>query len=278
MGWFVFHRSTILAARFVPASTNLAPRGAKHGPIAARKYIRSTNVSDTPFRHGQVLPDHPLDLLAGLRVQAKSRSEKRMLYRDAMSFSTPVQWMTFCWMAFGLYWLASAFNRKVTKKRETYFERLRYTVPLLIAFYLLFRPEAHYGLLGARFVPAGPATEWTGVAITAAGVAIAIWARWHLGSNWSGVVTLKEGHELIRTGPYRTVRHPIYTGMLIGLFGTLITLGEVRGLIALALAWLSFYVKARREESFLAQEFGPAFAEHQRNTGMFLPRLPNLLA
>jgi protein-S-isoprenylcysteine O-methyltransferase Ste14 len=195
-----------------------------------------------------------------------------------MSFSTPMQWMTFCWMVFGLYWLASAFNRKVTKKKETYFERLRYTVPLLIAFYLLFRPEAHYGWLGARFVPAGPATEWTGVEITAAGVAIAMWARWHLGSNWSGVVTLKEGHELIRTGPYRTVRHPIYTGMLIGLFGTLITVGEVRGLIALALAWLSFYVKARREESFLAQEFGPAFAEHQRKTGMFFPKLPGLPA
>jgi protein-S-isoprenylcysteine O-methyltransferase Ste14 len=111
------------------------------------------------------------------------------------------------------------------------------------------------------------------VGITAAGVVIAIWARWHLGSNWSGVVTLKEGHELIRTGPYRTIRHPIYTGILIGLLGTMVTIGEVRGLIALAVAWLSFYFKARREESFLAQEFGSAFAEHQRHTGMFLPKI-----
>ncbi|MGC0774284.1 MAG: hypothetical protein WB543_15225 [Candidatus Acidiferrum sp.] len=72
MGWLVFHKSTILAAHFVPESTNLAPRGAKHGRIAARKYIQSTDASDTPFRHGQVLPDHPLDLLAGLRVQLPS--------------------------------------------------------------------------------------------------------------------------------------------------------------------------------------------------------------
>jgi protein-S-isoprenylcysteine O-methyltransferase Ste14 len=193
-----------------------------------------------------------------------------------MSHLTPMQWVTFCWTGFSLYWLVSAFNRKVTKKRESFFERLRYTVPLLFAFYLLFRPEAHYRWLGVRFFPAGAAWEWIGVALTAAGVAIAIWARWHLGSNWSGVVTLKEGHELIRTGPYRSVRHPIYTGMLLGLLGTLIALGEVRGLIALACAWLSFYVKARREESFLAQEFGPAFSEHQRNTGMFFPRLPEL--
>ncbi|HYL64816.1 MAG TPA: isoprenylcysteine carboxylmethyltransferase family protein [Candidatus Methylomirabilis sp.] len=194
-----------------------------------------------------------------------------------MNFSSPSQWMNLCWAVFGVYWLASAFNRKVTKKRETYFQRFGYTLPLVVAFYFLFRPEAHYyPLLGVRFVPLGLSWEWVGVLITAAGVAVAIWARWHLGSNWSGVVTLKEGHELIRTGPYRAIRHPIYTGILIGLFGTMVTLGEVRGLIGLAVAWLSFYVKARREESFLAQEFGPAFAEHRRNTGMFLPKLSSL--
>jgi protein-S-isoprenylcysteine O-methyltransferase Ste14 len=114
--------------------------------------------------------------------------------------------------------------------------------------------------------------EWIAVALTAAGVGVAIWARWHLGANWSGVVTLKEGHELIRTGPYRSIRHPIYTGILLAILGTALAIGEVRGLVALAIAWGSFYFKARREESFLAQEFGPRFAEHQQHTGMFLPR------
>lgn len=190
-----------------------------------------------------------------------------------MDFSSPYQWMSLCWMAFGLYWLVSAFNRKATKKRETYLQRSGYTILLILAFYFLFRPEAHYAWLGARFVPAIAAWQWLGVALTVAGTAVAIWARWHLGSNWSGVVTLKEDHELIRTGPYRAIRHPIYTGILIGLLGTSITIGEVRGLTAVVIGWLSFYVKARREESFLAEEFGPAFAEHQRQTGMFLPKL-----
>lgn len=190
-----------------------------------------------------------------------------------MNFSSPMSWMQVCWIFFGLYWLVSAFNRKAIKKKETYFQRFAYSLPLAVGCWFLFRPEAHFGGLGARLVPAGRASEWLGVAITAAGVAIAIWARWHLGSNWSGVVTLKEGHELIRTGPYRTIRHPIYTGILLGLLGTMITIGEVRGLIALAGVWLSFYVKARREESFLTEEFGPAFAEHRRHTGMFLPHL-----
>jgi protein-S-isoprenylcysteine O-methyltransferase Ste14 len=188
-----------------------------------------------------------------------------------MNFSSQREWINALWVLFGVYWLVSAFKRKKTKQRESWGQRLRYVLPLVVAFYLLSRPLAHYGWLGARFVPASDAAGWVGVVLTAAGVAIAFWARWHLGANWSGVVTLKEGHELIRTGPYRTIRHPIYTGILLALLGTAVNLGEVRGLLALAIAWLSFYIKARREESLLTQEFGPGFAEHRRQTGMFLP-------
>ncbi len=176
------------------------------------------------------------------------------------------------WILFALYWLISAFKRKKTKQRESPLQRLVYVFPLVAAFYLLSRPEAHYSWLGTRFVPDAAAVQWIAVLLTAAGVGIAIWARWHLGANWSGVVTLKEGHELIRTGPYRSIRHPIYTGILLALLGTAVALGEVRGLVAVGVAWLSFYIKANREESFLAQEFGPRFAEHQQHTGMFLPR------
>jgi protein-S-isoprenylcysteine O-methyltransferase Ste14 len=189
-----------------------------------------------------------------------------------MDLSSQSQWINALWVLFGLYWIVSAFKLKKTKKRESWTQRLRYALPLLAAFYL-FRPVAHYGWLGARFVPLNATTGWIGVALTAAGVAIAFWARWHLGANWSGVVTLKEGHELIRTGPYRTIRHPIYTGILLALLGTAVAVGEVRGLLAVAIAWLSFYVKARKEESFLTQEFGDSFAEHCRHTGMFLPHL-----
>lgn len=191
----------------------------------------------------------------------------------AIGLMSPLQWVYICWAAFALYWLISALDRKITKKRETFFQRLVYSIPLFVTFWLLFEPEAQLGWLKTRFVPAKSVWQWFGVAVTAAGVGLAIWARRHIGSNWSGIVTLKEGHELIRTGPYHSIRHPIYTGMLIALLGSAITIGEVRGLIALMAAWLSFYVKARREESFLSQEFGPAFETHKRSTGMFLPKL-----
>jgi protein-S-isoprenylcysteine O-methyltransferase Ste14 len=176
------------------------------------------------------------------------------------------------WMIFGLYWLISALKRKKTKQRESWFQRMLYVVPLAFALLILFRDHAHYGWLSQRFVPDAAATETAGVLLTAAGVMMACWARYHLGTNWSGTVTLKVGHELIRTGPYRAIRHPIYTGILLALLGTAVAVGEVRGLLGVAIAWASFYIKASREESFLAKEFGPGFAEHQRHTGMFLPR------
>ena len=190
-----------------------------------------------------------------------------------MNLGSPRAWINGLWLLFGAYWLIGALRRKRTKQRETVLQRLGYMLPLVAAFYLLSQPGAHYGWLGARFIPYSAMEEWIGVLLTAAGVGVAFWARWHLGANWSGTVTLKEGHELIRSGPYRTIRHPIYTGILLALLGTAVALGEVRGLLAVGIAWVSFYIKARREESFLEQEFGPGFTEHLRRTGMFLPRV-----
>jgi protein-S-isoprenylcysteine O-methyltransferase Ste14 len=190
-----------------------------------------------------------------------------------MNFSSPGRWIDALWLLFGLYWFITALKRKRTKRRETILQRLGYVLPLFVAFYLISSPRAHYGWLGARFVPYSLGVDWAGVALTAAGVGVAFWARWHLGANWSGSVTLKEGHELIRTGPYRAIRHPIYTGILLAVFGTAIANGEVRALLAVGMAWISFSIKARREESFLAQEFGAGFTEHSRQTGMFLPRV-----
>ena len=128
-------------------------------------------------------------------------------------------------------------------------------------------------MLNLRPFPEIPAVLWIGVLLTALGVGISVWARLSLGANWSGMVTLKKGHELVRKGLYRWIRHPIYTGILLGFVGTALIKGHVRGWVGLAILWTSFYFKARREERFLRQEFGEGFEEHARQTGMFLPRL-----
>jgi protein-S-isoprenylcysteine O-methyltransferase Ste14 len=176
------------------------------------------------------------------------------------------------WILFAVYWLVSALKRKRTKQRESRLLRLTYVLPLVAVFYLMYNPRLHFEWLATYFVPNTLEVQWAGVAVMALGLGFACWARIHLGTNWSGVVTLKEGHELIRTGPYRSIRHPIYTGILVGFLGSAIVGGQVRGLIGMAAVWLSFFIKARREEKFLAQEFGPKFDEHTQHTGMFLPK------
>ena len=187
----------------------------------------------------------------------------------------PYHWLhlaTVAWLIFLVYWFISAQKLKSVKQREPRGERLIQIVFMAAAYILMFNDRMSRGWLGTRFVEASPAIGRLGLALTIVGIAFAIWARWHLGENWSATVTLKEGHELINTGPYRRIRHPIYTGMLLAFVGTALSLGEYRALISVGIVLVAFYAKAKKEERFLAQEFGEKFREHSRRTGMFLPR------
>ncbi len=177
------------------------------------------------------------------------------------------------WMFLAAVWLVLAFTSKHTKRSETALERLRHLAPLAIGFWFLFGQTDSFPWLRLRLVP-NLADFWlAGLLLTAVGITISVWARLSLGSNWSGTVTLKDNHELIRNGLYSRIRHPIYTGILLGVLGTGMIHGQLRDLLGFLLLYVSFYFKAKREESFLEHEFGPSFAEHQGHTGMFLPKL-----
>jgi len=184
-----------------------------------------------------------------------------------------MNWAAAAWVVFLAYWLISARQLKAVKRREPYGERAVYLLLMVSAYSSVFNKALSVGWLGRRFVPDSARIAAVGAAITFAGIALAIWARRHLGQNWSATVTLKEGHELIRSGPYGRIRHPIYTGMLLAFAGTALTLGEYRGLLGLAIAASTFFFKAKKEERYLVQEFGERFQEHLRHTGMFLPKL-----
>jgi|SRR5579863_10108928 len=175
------------------------------------------------------------------------------------------------WYVFLIYFGISALRVKPTKVSETPAKRILHLGPMLLAGFLLFSPSLRIGPLGARFVPGIPAVQYCGIGLTFLGAAIAIWARYRLGQYWSSRVTLKVDHQLIRSGPYAYVRHPLYTGLLVGIAGTALVLGEWRGVGAFMLALASFWRKAANEESLLSSEFGE-YTEYRRHTGFLMPR------
>jgi protein-S-isoprenylcysteine O-methyltransferase Ste14 len=185
---------------------------------------------------------------------------------------TPTQVLCAFWLLFALYWFVAAFGVKRTAKRQNPAERILYIVYMAAGFFLLYQENPNWGPLNRRFVPDELWIAWFGSALCAAGILFAIWARRTIGKDWSAEVQIKEGHQLIRSGPYAHIRHPIYTGLLLATFGTALLIGEYRGLVGFAMFLVGFTRKARKEESFLATEFGPAFEEHRRHTGFFLPR------
>ena len=177
------------------------------------------------------------------------------------------------WYIFAAYWLISSLKVKQTKARERSADRLVTLAVVAIAYELLFGKWLRIGLLRQRFLPQDARIVWAGVALTWVGTAVAIWARYCIGEYWSARVTLKEGHQLIRSGPYAYVRHPIYTGMLVGCIGTALVVGEWRGVLAVVLLWVGHWRKALREESLLTQEFGEEYAAYRRSTGFLFPHL-----
>ena len=110
-----------------------------------------------------------------------------------------------------------------------------------------------------------------GAAVTIAGLLFAVWARGYLGRNWSRSVTIKQDHELITTGPYAVVRHPIYTGILIGFLGMAIAISQVRGFIAFVLVFLALWLKLRMEEQWMRSQFGETYATYARRTAALVP-------
>ncbi|WP_426662049.1 methyltransferase family protein [Rhodanobacter aciditrophus] len=179
------------------------------------------------------------------------------------------------WMAWLLYWFVSAFGTKRAARVDSFGTMLAYRVPLLLGFILLFagRPWAGADWLWRDFRPASVTWDWLGLLVLLLGLGVACWARVVLGRNWSATVQLKQEHELVVAGPYSRVRHPIYTGILLGLLGTALVFGQWRGLLALALAAAAFWFKLCHEEAWMRERFGTAYVDYMRHTKALIPGL-----
>jgi len=171
--------------------------------------------------------------------------------------------LNWLWAAAGLYWILSAraAARNPTESGEPHAHRILRLLILAVTFVLL-SPSLPVGPLVRPFVPDHSAIRDLGVALAGLGILLMIWARRHLGHYWSDKVEIKMNHQLISTGPYARLRHPIYTGMLLGIAGTALAVGEWRGVAAFLLLLANYVIKARKEERILRQRFGPAFEEY----------------
>jgi protein-S-isoprenylcysteine O-methyltransferase Ste14 len=174
------------------------------------------------------------------------------------------------WGGWAAIWIAMARGVKEAAQSETTVSRLSHVGPLLIAAYLLAAPVP-LPLLNDRFAPLAIWPAALGVAVTFAGLAFCVWARVTIAANWSSDVQLKRDHELIVEGPYKWVRHPIYTGILLMFAGTALAVGEWRGALAIAVAGGAFWRKMRLEEAVMRRQFGDAYARYAARTPALIP-------
>jgi len=179
-----------------------------------------------------------------------------------------IQWL---WCAWALYWLLAALRSKATRRREPRGARRAPRLPRALGGALLAWPDRPWRAMAWRLWPPSSVAQGIGVALVIAGLAFTVWARVHLGRNWSGTVTVKQDHELIRTGPYARVRHPIYTGLIAALLGITIASGTVHAALGMAIIVLSLVRKSRVEEDFMRATFPGEYQRYSAQVPALIP-------
>jgi len=176
------------------------------------------------------------------------------------------------WIVFWLFWLVSAVWTGGNGGNRQLFAIRVGLVFLIIAWFVIVQPgRGGEGALFTPFVPDTPVTGAAGVLITIAGLLFAVWARVHLGRYWSPVAEIQVDHQLVRTGPYRYVRNPIYTGILAGFAGTAIVIGLWIAVPAFFVGFGVFLLKIRSEEKLLLEKFGDDYARYRLEVKSLIP-------
>jgi protein-S-isoprenylcysteine O-methyltransferase Ste14 len=179
--------------------------------------------------------------------------------------------VVYLWAALGIVWLAGALTAKPAARRQSLNSRLLQTALGAVAILIGFTKFFSFGWLRRPFVPSSPGVIYTGLVLVFVGIGFAIWARLCLGGNWSGTITVKENHTLVKKGPYVIVRHPIYSGLFVALVGMAIVFREVRGLIGAGLLLVMFGIRLRMEERFMTEEFGSEYGEYKAHVKGLIP-------
>jgi protein-S-isoprenylcysteine O-methyltransferase Ste14 len=186
-----------------------------------------------------------------------------------------LKYSIFLWAIWFAYWVVSARKRvrdttASSVRRETLAERFTYGAFMWMGFILLFwRGPLPYG--DSRLWPFSAGLLAAGYALQIAGLGFTVWARLTLGNNWSGRIATGGNQQLVTDGPYRLVRHPIYSGLILAVAGLSLVLGTSRGIIGFVLATAGFFLKIRREEASVRRHFGRAYEEYARHVPALFP-------
>jgi protein-S-isoprenylcysteine O-methyltransferase Ste14 len=188
-----------------------------------------------------------------------------------MSISPADILLLLLWAGFFAYWWTSALRNRTPIKRVP--SRLGFLTGMAVpAGVILFAAGVLApDLYTARVLPELLPVVIAGLLVTVLGIGFAIWARVHLGTNWSSRPAIRENHTITRTGPYAIVRHPIYTGILTGIFGTTIATGALLAFVSLFVIFVLFLIKIRMEEQFLYEEFGEEYERYRGEVKALVP-------
>jgi len=205
-------------------------------------------------------------LLVGIAAAAGWALHRPESFYAAMS--SPLWISAFLWIVMMTYWNAKAKRSAAVKSGESASSRSKHQLMLNVALLLAF---IRFPWTGMRWLPVSPLVAPIGLAVQIGAMLLDVWSMRCLGRNWSGVVAIKVDHQLVRTGPYRLVRHPIYTAMLGMYLGTAIVGGELHGLLGVLLAAIAYWRKTRMEERGLIEAFGSAYEDYRRESWALVP-------
>ncbi len=183
----------------------------------------------------------------------------------------PIMFIILCWGIYLLYWAVSSFSQKPSTEKP---KSVSYFVAVFLfgsSFMMILVPE----LFNLSAIPINKSLllDITSMLICASGLAVCVWARTNLAGNWSNTLDFKKGHELIQSGPYKLIRHPIYAGFLLMFLGSAMATSKLGGIIGFVILLAGCLLRIRLEEDLMMKHFPVEYCEYKKNTKALVPFL-----
>jgi protein-S-isoprenylcysteine O-methyltransferase Ste14 len=182
-----------------------------------------------------------------------------------------IQWTGFLWLLLCAVWLGSSPFVKPAIHKQSASSAWQRSALLIAGMYLIFGPLRISDWLNQQILAVTLPIALTGFFFVLCGVAFSIWARLILGENWSAAPSIKQDHALIQRGPYRIVRHPIYTGILIALFGSALQRGLIGNFLGVIICAVALWMKIAVEEKFMLSLFGDQYLHYRNSVRALIP-------